>query len=661
MSSSSNYRSSHLRRVNIQPNGKRPFEECGYDSDPEPSLNNAAQASGSGNPGSSRHFTSNSSSNNGSGEGRNKRARSTSSSSTSDHSSSSDVSTSTGYDTAQSSSHSDLSSSGLSAMPRNAVDCPVVPTSAPIPQQREVSDAPIQLPRPAFAANRPTEMSASVEDTLRTSLERFNEFDRQIAALRSSLGSSSPQLASSEHAPPHEEWHAMSASFLSMNSSGLRTSDTTDESSHVPPNGAVSSFPTFGPSNPAPVGRPPVSSANSSTPFPPFGGIHRLSPYSAYRPPAAGRSSAGHENSGATLPSSSAAPSMASTSADVGMRQSSSDPVQSLPPSPQLRPVRRSPSPLSLDPLASSNSDGIGMLRNRDYGSDPQPSQAREPEHRHLSARAPAMGTFPTRPGFHSRLYSVPSSTNSLMSENAMEHRHMTARDQIWNPFPRNNSSFDVADHANDESPSSSLMNSPPRSGGSSRSEILLIPNRGESARNAEHASSNGATATGPGLATIRRPENVPEPESVIVRPPPDMIDTTFNFPMDVGPVPASPISLRDESRVESRSHSFEWMPPYTAPQRQQSQASVSTSYSYSSLNLDSFQAGMFRDTLQRSAEVRRPPPTFGRVSWGMGDDSDSSDDMDLEILRPVRQPVGNHAQVENLSYQPFVLVTIFS
>ncbi|KAI6000824.1 hypothetical protein EDD15DRAFT_1801328 [Pisolithus albus] len=113
MSSSSSYRPSHLHRVNLQSNGKRPFEECGYDSDPDPSsLNSGTQPSGSGSSGSSHHFSSGSSSNTGAGDGRNKRARSTSSSSNSGHSSSSDVSTSTGYDTAPSSSRSDLSLSG---------------------------------------------------------------------------------------------------------------------------------------------------------------------------------------------------------------------------------------------------------------------------------------------------------------------------------------------------------------------------------------------------------------------------------------------------------------------------------------------------------------------------------------------------------------------
>ncbi|KAI6044576.1 hypothetical protein EDC04DRAFT_319203 [Pisolithus marmoratus] len=252
MSSSSSYRPSHLHRVNLQSNGKRPFEECGYDSDPDTSLNNGTQASGSGSSGSSHHFSSSSSSSTSAGDGRNKRARSTSSSSNSDHSSSSEVSTSTGYDTAPSSSRSDLSLGGPSTLARDAVDCPISAPALFGSQDRNVSDLGIELPRPTFTTNVPTSTSVSSEDNLRSSLERFNEFERQIAALRSSIATSRPpllpQMGSSEHAP-HEDWHAVSSSFQPMSSGGLNAADTSDGSTNTIQDDTMSSISPFGPTN----------------------------------------------------------------------------------------------------------------------------------------------------------------------------------------------------------------------------------------------------------------------------------------------------------------------------------------------------------------------------------------------------------------------------
>jgi len=393
MSSSSNYRSSQLHRASLHSNGKRPFEECGYDSDPDTSLNSSTQASGSGSSASSRHFPSSSTSSS-SGEGRNKRARSTSSSSNSDLSSSSDVSTSTGYDTAPSSSRSDLIPSGPSPLSRNAVDCPVPAPAMFDPQERVMSDLSIELPRPAFTTGVPTTTASSSEDSLRSSLERFNEFERQIAALRSSFAASRPplpsQMGSSEHA--HEEWHAMSSGFLST---GLSTSDASDDSVHLVPTDSFSSPPAVQSTSGqqfiiavaprltdfqfpgVPASLPPASSASNGL----YSAQHSsISRSQVYRPPLGARQSVGHGHSGVASASyNSTVPTrMASTTADIGVRQPTSGPVSSPPPSPQLRPVRRSPSPLILDPVVSSySSDDSGILGDRDVSSDPRPPVSR--------------------------------------------------------------------------------------------------------------------------------------------------------------------------------------------------------------------------------------------------------------------------------------------
>ena len=389
MSSSSNCRSSQLHRLNIQSNGKRPFEECGYDSDPDTSLNTSTQASSSGSS-SSRHLASSSTSG-GSGEGRNKRARSTSSSSNSDLSSSSDISTSTGYDTAPSSSRTNLVLTG-----RSTVQFPPPAPAMFDPQEGVLSDLSIDLPRPAFNTSIPTTTtSSSSGGSLRGSLERFNEFERQIAALRSSFTASrsplSSQMGSSEHA--HEEWQAMSTGFLSTSSNGLSASDGSDDSIHLVPTDSFPSLPAtqptsgqlfFTPVAPrstdfqfpgVPAGPPPVPSASGSVYFPQYGSISR---FQAYRSPSAVRQSSGNGHAGAvsTSQDSPAPTRMASTSADIGMRQSVSGAV-SPPPPPQLRPIRRSPSPLTLDPVvSSSSSDDSGILGDRDVG-NPRPSVSR--------------------------------------------------------------------------------------------------------------------------------------------------------------------------------------------------------------------------------------------------------------------------------------------
>ncbi|KAI6157303.1 hypothetical protein BKA82DRAFT_787368 [Pisolithus tinctorius] len=357
MSSSSSYRPSHLHRVALQSNGKRPFEECGYDSDPDTSLNSGTQASGSGSSGSSHHFSSSSSSSSSTGDGRNKRARSTSSSSNSDHSSSSDVSTSTGYDTAPSSSRSDLRLGALFAS-----------------QDRNVSDLAIELPRPTFTASVPATASVSSEDNLRSSLERFNEFERQIAALRSSIATSRPsllpQMGSSGHAP-REDWQAVSSSFQPMSSGGLNAPETGDESTHSIQDDTFPSISPFSFTNGISSSRPSVSSTGSG--FYPFqySNLTRNPTVSSSYSPTPGRPSTENERSGATIGSGSAPPGMASTRPNVGMRQSSGSRLSPPPPPPRLRPIRRSPSPLILEPAVSpSSSDDASLASNGVIDSD---------------------------------------------------------------------------------------------------------------------------------------------------------------------------------------------------------------------------------------------------------------------------------------------------
>lgn len=195
-SMSSEYPSLHL---NLQQNGtsfKRTFEQFGYDSGSP--MTSALQASGSG--AGSHHVSTGSSSNIGGNE-RNKRARSTSSSSLSDRSA--DSSRSSEYNTARSSaslSETSTNDQNLSldqnmrstdytlpviASPSStctlATPAPALPTT---PQDEDMSDSSgfsLDIPRPAPL---PTLEPPTTHDALRNSLERFNEFDSHIAALR---------------------------------------------------------------------------------------------------------------------------------------------------------------------------------------------------------------------------------------------------------------------------------------------------------------------------------------------------------------------------------------------------------------------------------------------------------------------------------------------
>lgn len=244
MSSSSSYHPPpHLHRVNLHSHGKRPFEECGgYDSEPDGSMPiQPTTSSGTSSSNNHRFPPTTSPSGPRNPETRNKRARSTSSTSTDDSSNPS----SSGYNTAQSSSRSDLSSDGPSALPGNAVDCPIHPVASPAPfvstQDVHMSDFHIPvLPTQPQRIHVPA--PPVPEDTLRTSLQRFAEFDRQIAALRTSLAATrSPPLppvgpsAVGDPAPPNDHWHSNSLNFLSDGASGRSPSTTTDIASSTVP------------------------------------------------------------------------------------------------------------------------------------------------------------------------------------------------------------------------------------------------------------------------------------------------------------------------------------------------------------------------------------------------------------------------------------------
>ena len=264
MSSSSGYHPPpHLHRVNLHSHGKRPFEECGgYDSDPDNSMPIQPTTSGTSSSSSSNNHrfpATASPSGPHNPETRNKRARSTSSTSTDDSSNPS----SSGYNTAQSSSRSDLSSDGPSALPVNAVDCPIHPVASPAPfvSTQDVHMSDLHLPIPPTQPQRTHVPTPPIqEDTLRTSLQRFAEFDRQIAALRTSLAATrSPPLPpfgasvqDGDPAPSNDSWHPNSSNFLSSGTPGLPPSTTTDiASSTVPlaPNETFNSLSTFTSSN----------------------------------------------------------------------------------------------------------------------------------------------------------------------------------------------------------------------------------------------------------------------------------------------------------------------------------------------------------------------------------------------------------------------------
>ncbi|KAF9220350.1 hypothetical protein BS17DRAFT_347490 [Gyrodon lividus] len=307
MSSSSNYHSSQVHRVNLHSNGKRPFEECGgYDSDPDSSMNNSLQASGSStSSGNTRLFTTNSSSGPSNREGRNKRARSTSSSDTDVSSSSGSVST--GYNTAQSSSRSDLSFGGPSALPANVVDCPVPSVSSSPPfvstHDVEMADSHLSIRRPSSPQRNRIPTPAMAEDNLRSSLERFAAFDRQIAALRSSFAVTRsplpPPLASSggEDPPaPRDDWDPISSGFLALGSTELPPSGTTlPDSSDVnlAPSNIISPMSSSSDGSASVAVRPSTSSGTPSVSFSPtYSNISRCPPYPSYRPSVSGSSSA---------------------------------------------------------------------------------------------------------------------------------------------------------------------------------------------------------------------------------------------------------------------------------------------------------------------------------------------------------------------------------
>lgn len=258
MSSSSYHPPPHLHRVNMHSHGKRPFEECGgYDSDPHNSMPIQPTTSGTSSSSNNNCFsTTTSPSGPHNPETRNKRARSTSSTSTDD--SSSHPSSSSGYNTAQSSSRSDISSDGPSALPASAVDCPIHPmASSPLfATTQDVHMSDLHLPIPSTQPQRTHVPTPPIpEDTLRTSLQRFAEFDRQIAALRTSLAATrSPPLpplgpsVDGDPAPSNGHWHPNSSNFLSISSPGPPPSTTTDSASStvaVAPSETLNSLSTF--------------------------------------------------------------------------------------------------------------------------------------------------------------------------------------------------------------------------------------------------------------------------------------------------------------------------------------------------------------------------------------------------------------------------------
>ncbi|KAI5990981.1 hypothetical protein EDD15DRAFT_2530894 [Pisolithus albus] len=268
MSSSSSYRPSHLHRVNLQSNGKRPFEEYGYDSDPDPSsLNSGTQPS---------------------------------------------------------------------------------------------------LPHSTFTEGIPETPSVSSEDNLRSSLQRFNEFERHIAALRSSIATSRrsllPQMGSSEHAT-HEDWHAGPSTFQSMNSGGFTARDTSDESNGK--DDTFSSMSSFGSTNG--ISTTHLSAPSTGSRLYPFQYNNLSPPYS----PMSGGPSAEGERSGGTIGSSHVLPGMEGTRANVGIRRPSDSRLSPPPPPPQLHPTRGSPSPLVLESAVSpSSSDDTSLASNGVIGSD---------------------------------------------------------------------------------------------------------------------------------------------------------------------------------------------------------------------------------------------------------------------------------------------------
>ena len=410
MSSSGFHPPPHLHRVNLHSHGKRPFEECGgYDSDPDTSMPIQPAPSGSSN---NNRFPATTTSSTGP-ETRNKRARSTSSTST--DGSSSTPSSSSGYNTAQSSSRSDIFSDGPSALPASAVDCPAA-SSPPFVATQDVHMSDLHLPIPPIQPQRthvPT--PPTPEDTLRTSLQRFAEFDRQIAALRTSLAATrSPPLPSLDSSvdgvQTNDRWHSNPSNFLS-NGSSTPLPSTASSSVAVVPSETLNSLPTFASSNgqyathldhldsinvsPSFTDSANIVAATStasgavpSTSFPPtYSNTPRYPPYPSYRPSAVGSSSLGpHERVGDAVYSSSTPafmrPSSNENTTRVGTRSSVSVESSAAPSTSHIRHVRRSLSPLVFPPDPSSSSSPSSLtddilLRYRTLYGDGDPVNGR--------------------------------------------------------------------------------------------------------------------------------------------------------------------------------------------------------------------------------------------------------------------------------------------
>ncbi|KAG2137529.1 hypothetical protein DEU56DRAFT_351847 [Suillus clintonianus] len=239
---------SHLH-VSFAPNAtsfKRTFEQFGYDSGSP--MTSALQASGSA---TATHNVPTGSSSNSSGNERNKRARSTSSSSISNRSA--DSSRSSEYNSARSSaSLSEGSTTNDHNLPLDqnrispaypsptiasptstlASPAPALPSTVTEPQDEDMLDSSsfsLDIPRPA----PPPEVSSTTHDALRSSIERFNEFDSHIAALRRSHSrtpswhpAASPVLSPREslndtpEAFDHWDWTHFGASPGSSHTSG---------------------------------------------------------------------------------------------------------------------------------------------------------------------------------------------------------------------------------------------------------------------------------------------------------------------------------------------------------------------------------------------------------------------------------------------------------
>ncbi|KAG0697217.1 hypothetical protein DFH29DRAFT_163035 [Suillus ampliporus] len=268
---------SHLH-VSFSPNGtsfKRTFEQFGYDSG-SPMTSSALQASGSG---TATHNVPTGSSSSSNGNERNKRARSTSSSSVSDRSA--DSSRSSEYSTARSSaSLSETSTTNdhnisldqnrrspvypvasiASTSSTLASPTPTLPSSEPQDEvMSDVSAFPLDIPRPAPAPE--VASSTTTHDTLRNSIERFNEFDSHIAALRRShsrtpswLPTPSPVLSpleSSNHTTEtfdSWDWTHFGASPGSSHASGddRRRRYSTDATTSIASGGTYTAVPRQG-------------------------------------------------------------------------------------------------------------------------------------------------------------------------------------------------------------------------------------------------------------------------------------------------------------------------------------------------------------------------------------------------------------------------------